>query len=284
MAMLCLALTVTTAMLVQSCNRHDEFVAAKQALQTSMQGAIQTDGDVFIRITANNEIVIAQTGSSKDTVEHIYVLALPKGQPITMREGKLGYSDMLCYKDKRAMVLHSEADNKWYFFGIDEDASRNKVRILSADPTLGSNIGGISMGYGLSKINGRYNAQKLADTTKKYASNLLAVTDMSGRLSAKTVAMATDDDAPEDCTSGGPGSSTCSISEGVLFPNTCSVTCNVGWYSCCNSSSVKCFCVVEPIPPAQQWQQCGGIGWTGPTYCQVPYICVYINPNYYQCQ
>ncbi|KAG8915208.1 hypothetical protein FRC01_003746 [Tulasnella sp. 417] len=30
---------------------------------------------------------------------------------------------------------------------------------------------------------------------------------------------------------------------------------------------------------APLWSQCGGIGWTGPTECEAPGICNYINPH-----
>ncbi|KAF3911325.1 Endoglucanase-4 [Orbilia brochopaga] len=35
---------------------------------------------------------------------------------------------------------------------------------------------------------------------------------------------------------------------------------------------------------AGQWQQCGGVGFTGPTGCVSPYKCVVLNDYYYQCQ
>jgi cellulose 1,4-beta-cellobiosidase len=35
---------------------------------------------------------------------------------------------------------------------------------------------------------------------------------------------------------------------------------------------------------AQQWAQCGGSGWTGPTQCASPYTCTEVNEWYYQCQ
>jgi len=32
-----------------------------------------------------------------------------------------------------------------------------------------------------------------------------------------------------------------------------------------------------------QFDQCGGIGWTGPTICASPYTCTYVNDYYSQC-
>jgi hypothetical protein len=34
---------------------------------------------------------------------------------------------------------------------------------------------------------------------------------------------------------------------------------------------------------AQPWQQCGGIGWTGPTECVPGWTCIVINDYYHQC-
>ncbi|KAF8699663.1 Endo-1,4-beta-xylanase 1, partial [Rhizoctonia solani] len=41
------------------------------------------------------------------------------------------------------------------------------------------------------------------------------------------------------------------------------------------------------VPPSvlavPQWGQCGGIGWSGGTTCDSPYVCTRINDYYYQC-
>jgi hypothetical protein len=34
---------------------------------------------------------------------------------------------------------------------------------------------------------------------------------------------------------------------------------------------------------AQEYGQCGGVGWTGPTTCASPYTCQYSNAYYSQC-
>lgn len=38
-----------------------------------------------------------------------------------------------------------------------------------------------------------------------------------------------------------------------------------------------------PSGGAGQYEQCGGIGWTGATTCRSPYKCSVINEYYYQC-
>lgn len=43
------------------------------------------------------------------------------------------------------------------------------------------------------------------------------------------------------CTSGGPGSSSCSVGD---FYSSCSVSCSVTYYACCNGDSNTCYCMV----------------------------------------
>ncbi|CUA69319.1 hypothetical protein RSOLAG22IIIB_08440 [Rhizoctonia solani] len=41
--------------------------------------------------------------------------------------------------------------------------------------------------------------------------------------------------------------------------------------------------VPSSVLAVPQWGQCGGIGWTGGTTCDSPYVCTKINDYYYQC-
>lgn len=55
------------------------------------------------------------------------------------------------------------------------------------------------------------------------------------------------------CTSGGTGASQCSTGSGVGTVNTeCSVTCNSGYYACCDDGMGKCKCIKEGIAPIPQ--------------------------------
>jgi len=39
----------------------------------------------------------------------------------------------------------------------------------------------------------------------------------------------------------------------------------------------------QAVLAVPQWGQCGGIGWTGGTVCDYPYVCTVLNPYYSQC-
>ena len=54
------------------------------------------------------------------------------------------------------------------------------------------------------------------------------------------------DEPSYTCNSGGPGSSSCSASFSFLqFSTSCDVTCNSGYYACCNNYENKCQCFKE---------------------------------------
>lgn len=89
-------------------------------------------------------------------------------------------------------------------------------------------------GYGLSERYAEGMGFKLVDVGEKI-SDIGSVVELYGNKS---------DRKDEDCSSGGEGSSSCSVagSVGNVKSNGCSVTCESGYYACCNDSSFKCSC------------------------------------------
>ncbi|PVG02149.1 hypothetical protein CPB86DRAFT_811650 [Serendipita vermifera] len=47
--------------------------------------------------------------------------------------------------------------------------------------------------------------------------------------------------------------------------------------------SVVFLTLAVQVSAVPQWGQCGGIGWTGSTTCDSPYVCTKLNDWYYQC-
>jgi hypothetical protein len=57
------------------------------------------------------------------------------------------------------------------------------------------------------------------------------------------IALADNEGGNYSCSSGGPGSSSCSVSFVVAGASTsCQVTCESGYYACCNAYENKCQC------------------------------------------
>ncbi|EPS35056.1 hypothetical protein H072_11617 [Dactylellina haptotyla CBS 200.50] len=70
---------------------------------------------------------------------------------------------------------------------------------------------------------------------------------------------------------------TCSLCTGTPVIET-STFCTVIPRSTTTPITTKGGLVVQPL-----YAQCGGIGWTGPTLCQSPAVCVYLNAYHSQC-
>ncbi|WP_166437238.1 hypothetical protein [Niastella caeni] len=276
------------------CNKKNAFATTEETLQTTLaqdQGEIFT-GHTYIKVSENNEVLIMQIKNDPAIVENIFVLALEKKDLITIQPGDLGLSSVIYYRDKRAVVLHSSKSNNLHFLGLRETASGIKMERLKADHTLKNEMRSAVLGYGLSMMKGKWDAKTLLNTNKKYIFNLIALADRSGRTLTPAQREAVTEDIASGCTSGGPGSSSCSISE-PLPPQSCSVTCGSGYYACCQSSTVSCNCVANSTNPGDddddhpalpRWAQCGGLGYNGPGNCAAPYSCVYVNDFFSQCQ
>lgn len=237
-----------------------------------------------MRVTANNEVLILQSVNHPDTIDQIVLLSAENNVKLDIAQGNLGYSTLFYYKDKGGIVLHSGSGNQLYFLGLTEAASTEKLGLIKANKTLNGEVRPPLFGFGLSVMKGKWDKKTLIESKNRYAVNLLTLADHSGNTSpaAKTAAAA---DAPFTCTSGGPNSTSCSITE--VLGISCSVTCSDGYYACCNSSSTRCICVrngSNPGPVAVLWGQCGGYGWTGPIMCVAGSLCVYVNDFYSQCQ
>lgn len=271
--------------IIAGCNKQAEFAATNKTLQSAIQQDIgeELKGNIYVKVTGNNEVLILQSGHHPDTIDQITLLAADKKTKLDIEEGDLGYSTLFYYKDKRGIVLHTGSENRIYFLGLAEAASSKKVELIKTNRGLNGEIQASLLGYGLSVLKGKWDTKTLIGADKKYALNLLTLADLRGKTTPAARQAATMDDPPFTCTSGGPNSTSCSITE--VMGIACSVTCSEGYYSCCNSNTTRCICVrngFQPGPVAL-YQQCGGENWTGPTQCVSGALCVIVNPYFSQC-
>jgi hypothetical protein len=278
----CCSFFTLLALLIQSCSKSGDFKQTNESLQTALSGEIKTQysGQAFIRVTANNEVIVAISTAATDTLDHIFIVSSKDKKGIMLPEGNLGYSNILLYKDKRALVIHSTIGNKIYFLGIEEPASETKMKTLLTGSGLSEKANGTALGFGLAIRYGKWEKNILLDYTKKYAVNLLILADRANLASATLKAGAAVDDPPVPCTAGGLYSQICGLPSTPAFPAGCTAICGAGYYACCNSATNSCTCVAA-VPV---YGQCGGIGYTGPTGCAPGNTCILINPYYSQCQ
>lgn len=287
LSVICLCLVTTVSIFFGGCGKNVEYANTDKDLRSTLQQDLQKEfaGRTFVKVTSNNEVLIAQSTGNNDTIDRIFMLTVDTKRTIGLKDGDLGLSSVFFYKDQRAIAVHSNKTNEIYFLGLDEQASQNKVNSLAHNKNLNGLIRENLLGYGLSMIKGIWDKNTLNNLTKKYAASLIVLSDLQKKYSPTQKIAAANDDIPIRCFSGGTGSTGCTFTSPIVG-SSCSVTCATGYFACCNA--VTCNCTPNGQQPTAGGQprfgQCGGSGWTGPNYCQSPYTCVYINASYSQCE
>ncbi len=146
-------------------------------------------------------------------------------------------------ESKKFAVLYNITKNKIYFIGTSD--KKNDITQIKQNSAISKAISESDyLGYGFSFMNGSWSTQKIKDSQFKQPFNTLDFAN-NQNTQLKTTPPIDDDDgvscALGTCTSGGAGSSSCSITE-APFNQSCTVTCNSGYYACCVSSTVRCYC------------------------------------------
>jgi hypothetical protein len=201
----------------------------------------------------NNKIIIYQknNGIAECTFNKLIVLALDN--PSLNFVSKDLPNDSLYFwysQSKRQIVTYSFKSNKILILALNDSAG-----VAFVNKFKNAKINNVpveyALGYGLSVVHKQY---PVSDFLQR---------DLSGNLSYKTpkyisnidlAALTPDEVDPGgggmSCTSGGTGSSQCSVGNGDLSGgNSCSVTCNTGYYACCNDDQVICKCYANPKKP-----------------------------------
>ena len=150
-------------------------------------------------------------------------------------------------ESKRMAIIYNITTNKIYFIGL-----TNNIDQINTIKTNAGLAGAISnqdyLGYGLSFLNSKWDASKIKDGLYKYAFNLLDYANIENLDLAKNLPPVGDEKPGHKfcnkkvCSSGGTGSTSCSISEGMPISQSCTVACNGGYYTCCDSLVARCFC------------------------------------------
>lgn len=148
-------------------------------------------------------------------------------------------------ESRKFAILYNLNRNKIYFIGTMD--SQNEIDVIKGNTALKNSIDNLDyLGYGFSYLTGSWSESRIKES--RYTTPIYSL-DYSDNFNTQLrTTLPLDDDggggglcAQGSCTSGGNGSSSCSITE--AFPSqSCNVTCTTGFYACCNSKSVRCYC------------------------------------------
>jgi hypothetical protein len=156
------------------------------------------------------EVALLLKNSKGDFVEN-YIFQCGNTENFTISNRK--FVDFIIIFDKKALILKIE--KKTYYFIVD-----NYI--------VGENV---FRGYGLSR---RFGIFTFDNSSEESFFDTIRVQNSMTSLS---------------CTSGGAGSTECSIT-GTIGPvsSGCSVSCGTGYYACCDDGTVVCQCVATKPP------------------------------------
>jgi len=153
-------------------------------------------------------------------------------------------------ESRKYMVIYNVTKSKIHFLGVSD--VNEQINSIKANPSLSAAITNLDcLGFGMTYMAGNWSSQKIAGATYKFPFNVLDYSNNNNPVSPENIIEPGNPVGVSckigSCTSGGAGSSTCSITE--VFGISCSVSCNSGYYACCASGPIRCYCCKIPTTP-----------------------------------
>lgn len=200
-------------------------------------------GKAFSKMTNSKSLLVLLNTSGEDAYDKSFVLASrtsAKFEELTT-EGLY----IFIASSQKTVIFVDDAAEKITVIGLDNEESQEILNRLqkneSTAPFLSENR---FLGYGLSYLQGSWSVEKIAETDYKSPFNVLSAGDLTGKMMYVAEEETSDNICSiGKCTSGGAGSNACDINDSLgPIKQTCSVKCNEGYYACCDSKTVRCYC------------------------------------------
>ncbi|CAD5266835.1 MULTISPECIES: hypothetical protein [unclassified Imperialibacter] len=197
-------------------------------LSRTYDGELFTNVDVEVFSMSNNEtLIVVFDNGSRTHFSKAYVLASEEYRSFANNPI---FSGNLLQLD--GVILLQSNSGDFITLSVDSEVSQ---AVLKDIKQRGVKESAIRMGYGLSAFKGDW----IIDRTKM--SSELTAFDAIRLFSTNSLVEPAPNGKVLGCTSGGEGSTSCSIDEPFGLGG-CSVDCSEGYYACCDSSAVTCKC------------------------------------------
>lgn len=209
----------------------------------------QFTGTCFLKPTTDQSLLLLfNTKGSSDSYDRNLVLFSESAITAPVINEKATY-EVLIPQSRRYLVLYEHGAERLTILGLsDEDASQ-KIKRFKENSSLTSRIQpGSRLGYGMSYMVGLWNKARVQESEYRQPFNTLdysnsAKPELAGKLLPVAMEGVTANLCAEGkCQSGGAGSNSCSITESFPIEQQCTVNCNSGYYSCCNTTVMRCYC------------------------------------------
>lgn len=222
-----------------------------QQLSQDIQSAIgeklymRFAGSCYTKVTgANSYLLLINTMGSGENFDKAVIVFSEENQVKPAVDEQATY-EFFIPENRRYIVIYNQKSNKIFIAGLSDQNARERINRFKGNAAIKSALANQdAIGHGLSYMSGSWSKSKVKASKYKMPFNTL---QYSNNLDPAAASVLPPDDgggvscATGTCTSGGAGSSSCSITEAPLN-QTCEVTCNSGYYACCVSSTVRCYC------------------------------------------
>lgn len=223
-----------------------------QSIENAIGGKLYAkfSGKAFVK--SGNEdsyLLMINSNNSSDTYDKAIILFSENKieKPIINSEENL---EFFIPDNRRYIIIYNKSLNKIISVGLSDQNAKDAVDKFKANFKEKSLLANNNIsGYGLSYLTGFWNINKIKESKYNLPFNTLDYSNIANPNAAKNLPTPENEKfvAPGlcdigQCTSGGAGSSSCSISEGFPVEQSCTVTCNTGYYACCRSSDIRCYC------------------------------------------
>jgi hypothetical protein len=202
-------------------------------------------GNTFSKMTNEQALVLLVNANAVDG-EYNRAFVLTTESPAQFEEiGNRQMDVFIIAHQKTALLVDNESETIT-IVGLDNEDSWNVISRLEKNQVTAGHISQNKLlAFGMSYLEGAWVAEKFDGCTYKSPFNFLSVGDRMGVI--KFIGEEESDGgnlcAKGKCTSGGAGSSSCDITDDLgPIGQKCHVVCNSGYYSCCNSKTVRCYC------------------------------------------
>lgn len=205
----------------------NEKLATDLGQISSIENATYYKTTGIINNSAENEVVIGLKNQDSKNFNRVLILQLENNSNWTQKKVQLGLIEF----ESSALF---KIDEEFVFIGLDNDVNTQLINRLERNHNI--SISKTILGFGFSKVTGEWDIENANFSDNDVFSILEAHQKIKSKSNDTSRVAAT-------CTSGGTGSSSCSTTNPLTG---CGVTCNTGYYSCCDASVAKCTCIKEP--------------------------------------
>lgn len=191
-----------------------------------------TFGQNLTKITTNNDVSFVFKDQNGKLIEHIVL--------------------QTNHFNNQAFINIENIENVKHIFNGETLIIMNdsNVGVFSVSKKLnGENV---IHGYGISKRYGEFVVNNIKDIETNKLSKDIDSFDLVTLSNLEHTSY--DKPEPRECDSGGNGSSQCSVDSEILGVSTgCSVTCNSGYYACCDDGNSTCKCFKNGTGPEPKY-------------------------------